>query len=58
MSDQAERSRFYGEIDTGKWEDHDLAVKAVQDFSALTPVEKFHWRRMCAKLEIPYDIGL
>lgn len=54
----AERSRFYGKIDTNKWPDHRLAIKAVMTPDELNASEQRRWVRMCTDLQIPHDVGL
>lgn len=56
--DLVERSRFYGKIDTGKWPNHNLAIKAVMHPEELTAAEQRRWVLMCTELEIPHDVGL
>lgn len=56
--DLVERSRFYGKIDTGKWPNHRLAIKAVMDPESLSAAEQRRWVLMCTELKIPHDVGL
>ena len=58
MTDLVERSRFYGKIDTGRWDNHALAIKAVMTPEELTKPEQRRWETMCAGLGIPHDVGL
>lgn len=58
MTDLAERSRHYGQYDTGIWPNHALMVRAVMSYDDLSAAEKRRWNRMCADLNIDPDVGL
>lgn len=58
MTDLVERSRFYGKIDTGRWPNHALAIKAVMSPEKLSKPEQRRWETMCAGLGIRHDVGL
>lgn len=51
----AERSRYFGQVDTGEWEFPDIVAKAVFNPGKLTLTEKLTWRSMCAKVGLNPD---